>query len=185
MFAPPIGHVADWKSLLLMASPGHPCQGMLNPVEGGRWSVTLCTADGEPAPTDHAGLLRAAGNLRHPLLRELIQAATPLGPVYGCTHGENRWRHYQKLRRWPDQYLVVGDAGDRTTGHPRRIHRGPPARPHNGLRPAARTPSSWPGCPPTDRAHNSRRIIHCIPENRSPIFVYTDGVPIECASSAN
>lgn len=110
VFAPPLGHVADWKSLLLTPSPGNPAQGMLNPIEGGRWSVSLRAADGAPPPADHQALLHAAGALRHPLLREVIGAATPLGPVYTCERTENRWRHYEKLRRWPDQFLVVGDA---------------------------------------------------------------------------
>ncbi|MGW6860523.1 FAD-dependent oxidoreductase [Streptomyces xanthophaeus] len=110
LFAPPVGHVADWKSLFLMASPDNPRQGVLHPVEGGRWSVTVSAQDGERPPTDHEGLLRAAGALRHPLLREVIEVATPLGPVYGSSGTENRWRHYEQLRRWPDQFLVVGDA---------------------------------------------------------------------------
>lgn len=84
VFAPPIGHVADWKGLLLMGSVGNPRQGLLSPMEGGRWSVSLTVADGEQLPTDHVGLLRAAGALRHPLLRDVIGAATPLGPVYVC-----------------------------------------------------------------------------------------------------
>ncbi|WP_329374958.1 FAD-dependent oxidoreductase [Streptomyces sp. NBC_01483] len=110
VYAPPVGHVADWKSLLLMASPGDPRQAVLNPVEGGRWSVSLSTGDGTPPPTDHEELLRAAGTLRHPLVRDVIETATPLGPVYRCRRTESRWRHYEKLRRWPDQFLVVGDA---------------------------------------------------------------------------
>ncbi|MEU6126510.1 FAD-dependent oxidoreductase, partial [Streptomyces sp. NPDC047123] len=110
LYAPPVGHVADWQALLLMASPDNPRQGILNPVEGGRWSLTLCSAADEPAPTDHAGLLRAARALRHPLLHDVIEAATPLGPLYTCRRTENRWHHYEKLRRWPDQFLVTGDA---------------------------------------------------------------------------
>ncbi|MFK4071901.1 FAD-dependent oxidoreductase [Streptomyces sp. NPDC029674] len=110
LFAPPAGHVADWQALLLMASPGNPRQGTLLPVEGGRWQVTLCAADNSPPPTDHAALLRAAAALRHPLLHDVIAAATPLGPLYTCAATENRWRHYEQLRRWPDQFLVVGDA---------------------------------------------------------------------------
>ncbi|WP_409240585.1 FAD-dependent monooxygenase [Streptomyces sp. PA5.6] len=110
VFAPPLGHVADWQSLLLTAAPGHPRQGALNVIEGGRLALTLTFADGTPPPADHAALLHAAGLLRHPLLRDVIESATPLGPVHTCTRTENRWRHYDQLRRWPDQFLVVGDA---------------------------------------------------------------------------
>ncbi|OIJ88636.1 hypothetical protein BIV25_36320 [Streptomyces sp. MUSC 14] len=110
VYAPPVGHVADWSALLLTGAPGDPRQGMLHPVEGGRWSVTLSAADGAPPPAGHAELLRAAAALCHPLLHEVIHAATPLGPVYGCRRPEHRWRHYEKLRRWPDRFLVVGDA---------------------------------------------------------------------------
>ncbi|MFI5687569.1 FAD-dependent oxidoreductase [Streptomyces sp. NPDC051636] len=110
VFAPPVGHVADWKGLWLMPSPGNPAQGILNPIEGGRWSVSVCAGDGRRSPADHEGLLRAAGALRDPLLRDVIETAMPLGPVYTCGPTANRWRHYEKLRRWPDQFLVVGDA---------------------------------------------------------------------------
>ncbi|WP_405624809.1 NAD(P)-binding protein [Streptomyces sp. NBC_00016] len=109
LYAPPVGHVADFKSLMHMAAPGDPRQAVLHPVEGGRWSVTIGAGDGTRPPTDHAELLHAAGSLREPLLRDLIETATPLGPVYTC-RAESRWRHYDKLRRFPDQFLVVGDA---------------------------------------------------------------------------
>ncbi|MET9445078.1 FAD-dependent monooxygenase [Streptomyces sp. NPDC006610] len=109
VFAPPIGHVADFTSLLITASPDHPGRGVLHPVEGGRWSVTVSTGDGPP-PTDHAAFLHAAGALRHPLLHDLLAHATPLGPVRTGRHTPSRRRHYEKLRRWPDQFLVVGDA---------------------------------------------------------------------------
>jgi hypothetical protein len=119
LYAPPVGHVADFRGLLLMAEPGDPRQGLLHPVEGGRWSVTLSSRDGTPPPANHEELRQAAGSLRHPLLHDLIASATPLGPVYQC-RTDSRWRHYEKLRRWPDQFLVVGDAFvalDPTHGH--------------------------------------------------------------------
>ncbi|WP_230195126.1 FAD-dependent oxidoreductase [Streptomyces coriariae] len=110
LFAPPIGHVADFKGAVLWAWAGRRRQGRLHPVEGGRWSVSISTDDGTPPPATHEELLRAAGTLSHPLLHEVMEAATPLGPVYGCQSTSSRWRHYEKLRRFPDQFLVVGDA---------------------------------------------------------------------------
>ncbi|MCX3059906.1 FAD-dependent oxidoreductase, partial [Streptomyces beihaiensis] len=110
VFAPPPGHVADWKCMLLMASPQTPRQGILNPIEDGRWMVSVSESGGRRPATDHAGLLSAAGRLRDPVLRDVLESATPLGPVHGSGRTENRWRHYEKLRRWPDRFLVIGDA---------------------------------------------------------------------------
>ncbi|WP_328915244.1 MULTISPECIES: FAD-dependent oxidoreductase [unclassified Streptomyces] len=110
VFAPPLGHVADWKCMLILATPDTPRQGILNPIEGGKWMVSLSASGGERPPTDHAGFLEYAKTLRSPVLHEAIEHATPLGPVHGSGRTENRWHHYEKMRRWPDGFLVLGDA---------------------------------------------------------------------------
>lgn len=110
VLAPPVGHVADWTCMLLLATPDNPRQGILNPIEGGKWMVSVSTSGGERPPTDHAGFLELALGLRDPVLHEAIRDATPLGPVHNSGRTENRWRHYEKMRRWPDQFLVMGDA---------------------------------------------------------------------------
>ncbi|TLS43775.1 hypothetical protein FE633_23540 [Streptomyces montanus] len=110
VFAPPVGHIADWKAIALTASADNPRHGLISPMEGGKWKVSIGERGAAEPCVDHEGLLRAAGRLRHPVLRDVIEHATPLGPVYGLRHTENRWRHYERLRRWPDQFVVVGDA---------------------------------------------------------------------------
>ena len=110
VFEPPAGHQADWNCMLLMANADNPRQGILNPIEGGRWMVSVSASGGEKPATDHAGLLAASKTLRHHVLHEAIEHAVPAGPVHNSGRTENRWRHYEKLRRWPEGFVVLGDA---------------------------------------------------------------------------
>lgn len=109
VFDPPPGHAADWNCLLLQAAPDNPRQGILNPIEHGRWMVSLAALGGERPPTDHAGFLDYCRRLRSPELYEVLRDATPVGPVHASGRTENRRRYYEKLSRWPDRFLPVGD----------------------------------------------------------------------------
>ncbi|KUH39336.1 MULTISPECIES: FAD-dependent oxidoreductase [Streptomyces] len=110
VYAPPVGHVDDWKGLLLTATPDNPRHGALTPLAGGKWMVSYAENGAAHAPSGHADFLLALGRLRHPLLREVVESATPLGPVYRSNRTENRWRRYEWTRRLPDQFAVMGDA---------------------------------------------------------------------------
>ena len=109
VFDPPPGHDADWRCLLLQASPDNPRQGILNPIENGRWMVSLAALGGSRPPTDHAGFLDYCRLLRGPQLYDVLKEATPVGPVHASGRTENRRRFYEKLPRWPDRFLAVGD----------------------------------------------------------------------------
>jgi 2-polyprenyl-6-methoxyphenol hydroxylase-like FAD-dependent oxidoreductase len=110
-YRPPAGFAADWKSLYIQqAPPGDPRGGILQPVEGGRWVVSLIGGDGDYPPTDDAGFLAFARSLRSPALYEAIAAAEPLTPIVGQRATENRLRHYDRLVRFPDGVVAVGDA---------------------------------------------------------------------------
>lgn len=80
------------------------------PVEGGRWLVGLFGLGRDHPPTDEAGFLAFARSLRNPLVYEAIRQARPLAPIAGYRGTANRWRHYERLPRWPDRLVVVGDA---------------------------------------------------------------------------
>jgi 2-polyprenyl-6-methoxyphenol hydroxylase-like FAD-dependent oxidoreductase len=110
-YRPPARFASDWKALYIQqAPPGDPCGGLVTPVEGGRWLVSLIGGDGHYPPTDEAGFLAFARGLRSPALYEAIASAEPLSPIAGQRATENRLRHYHCLRRFPDGVVALGDA---------------------------------------------------------------------------
>lgn len=110
VFDPPAGHQADWNCILLQYSPDAPRQGILNPIENNRWMVSLAGLGGVRPPDDIDGFLEYAKNLRSPVLYEVLRDATPVTQIHRSGRTENRRRHYHKLRRWPDRFMVMGDA---------------------------------------------------------------------------
>jgi 2-polyprenyl-6-methoxyphenol hydroxylase-like FAD-dependent oxidoreductase len=111
IYRPPAELASDWKALYIQqAPPADPRGGLAIPVEGGRWLVSLVGGDGDYPPTDEAGFLAFARSLRSPALYEAIAAAEPLTPIAGQRATENRLRHYDDLRRFPDGVVAVGDA---------------------------------------------------------------------------
>jgi 2-polyprenyl-6-methoxyphenol hydroxylase-like FAD-dependent oxidoreductase len=102
---------SDWKRLYIQqAPPDDPRGGLVVPVEGGRWLVSLLGGDGDYPPTDEAGFLAFARSLRSPALYEAIAAAEPLTPIAGHRATENRLRHYDRLEGFPDGVVALGDA---------------------------------------------------------------------------
>jgi 2-polyprenyl-6-methoxyphenol hydroxylase-like FAD-dependent oxidoreductase len=106
----PADFQADWKLLLLAATPPTFRGGVLYSTEGERWLVTLSGANRDYPPTDEEGFLAFAQSLPSPLLSEAIRGATPLSPIYGYRRTENRLIHFEELTRWPDGFVVLGDA---------------------------------------------------------------------------
>jgi hypothetical protein len=75
-----------------------------------RWHVTLAGAGRDYPPTDEAGFLAFAKGLRAPILFDAIKDARPLTPITGYRRTESQLRHYDELQRWPDRFVVLGDA---------------------------------------------------------------------------
>ena len=83
--------------------------GAMFPIEGDRWIVTLQGAGGDTPPTDDAGFVGFARSLRSPILHDAIRFAEPLTPAVAFANTANRRRHFERLRRWPEGFVVVGD----------------------------------------------------------------------------
>jgi flavin-dependent dehydrogenase len=84
--------------------------GGLIQVEGNRWVVTLIGANGDYPPTTEAEFMEFAQTLPTPAIYEMIKNATPISAIYGYRRLENRQRHYEKLARLPENFVVMGDA---------------------------------------------------------------------------
>jgi 2-polyprenyl-6-methoxyphenol hydroxylase-like FAD-dependent oxidoreductase len=85
--------------------------GVLLPVENGRWLVTLSgTRGGEPSADENDFQRFALEELRHPVIGEFIAHAEPLTGVAFSRSTTNRRYYYERARRWPDGFAVLGDA---------------------------------------------------------------------------
>jgi 2-polyprenyl-6-methoxyphenol hydroxylase-like FAD-dependent oxidoreductase len=100
-----------FEGLLVGAKPtSNPRTGALLPVEGDRFLVTLSGIAREYPPTDEAGFLDFSRRLIDPILYRTLPKLKPVSPIYGYRRTENRWVHFERLKSWPDRFIVVGDA---------------------------------------------------------------------------
>lgn len=107
----PGGFAADWVTMHIKPTPPDSSRGgVIIPIEGDRWHVTLAGMGGDYPPIDEQGFMDFARSLPSPRLDQAIQAAEPLTKPYGYRRGENRLRHYDKLPRYLEGFLVYGDA---------------------------------------------------------------------------
>lgn len=84
--------------------------GVVYPQEEDQWIVTLSCTRGGQLPTREEDFLPYARTLRDPLVADLISDVEPLTPVFVSHLGINRRRYPERLERWPDGLLVLGDS---------------------------------------------------------------------------
>ena len=110
-YAIPDDFRADWKSTYIQAAPPRESRGgIIMPIEGDRWIVTLLGGGRDYPPTDPAGFVEFTRSLRSSALYDVIAEAEPTSPVWGYRHTSNHRRHYERLPDIPGRLLVIGDS---------------------------------------------------------------------------
>ena len=100
----------DWKNLLVMNRPPYqPRAGIIQPIEGNRWLVTIAGVMHDYPPTDEEGFLQFAKSLSSPELYQAIEHARPLSRIWGYRRTENRLRHYDQADV-PQGFAALGDS---------------------------------------------------------------------------
>ncbi|MFJ5994024.1 NAD(P)/FAD-dependent oxidoreductase [Streptomyces sp. NPDC092370] len=85
--------------------------GMVLPIEGDRWMVSLAgTRGGGEPPSDPDAFLRYTLDLPDPIVGRLISGAEPLTEVHVSRSTSNHRRYLEKVRSWPERLVVLGDA---------------------------------------------------------------------------
>jgi 2-polyprenyl-6-methoxyphenol hydroxylase-like FAD-dependent oxidoreductase len=111
MYEQPEDFADGWKTLYVRPNPPDGTRGgIVLPMEDGRWHVTLIGVARDYPPTDESEFLDFARSLPTSRLYDAIRNATPLGKPSGYRRTENRVRRYDKLPRYLDGFLVLGDA---------------------------------------------------------------------------
>jgi 2-polyprenyl-6-methoxyphenol hydroxylase-like FAD-dependent oxidoreductase len=107
----PDGFSADWQLVMLTSQPpSMPRTGYLFPIENGQWMVSLMGAAGQYPPTDEDGFAAFTRNLRHQVIADVLATAEPVTPIRGYRGTANRLWHYERMHRWPERFVVLGDA---------------------------------------------------------------------------
>ncbi len=107
----PEGFEGTWKALYVRPHRRTGTRGgIIIPLEGNRWHVTLIGMARDYPPTDEEAFLAFARSLPTAELYEAIKGAEPLTKPFGYRSMGNRLRHYDALPDYLEGFLVTGDA---------------------------------------------------------------------------
>ena len=100
-----------WKMLIILNKPiVNPRIGGIYPIEDGKWLVGLYSIGKNYPPTDEKGFLEFTKHLESSELHDALRDAVPDSEICGYQVRGSRKYHYEEMSRWPENFIVLGDA---------------------------------------------------------------------------
>lgn len=96
--------------IVRLFEPGRPRGFVMFRCEKDTWVIGAGTLGGVRPPTTPADLLDFGEGIAPPYALAAARAAEPLAGVSVHQYPSNRWRHYDRMRRVPAGFVVMGDA---------------------------------------------------------------------------
>jgi 2-polyprenyl-6-methoxyphenol hydroxylase-like FAD-dependent oxidoreductase len=113
VFEKPADAPTDWLAVVHAPAPPHPSRhGVIFPMEGGRWSVSLAE-DHKAPPGDIGGFMEFVASFRTPTIHSAIRGARPIGDVARFRMACSVRCGYDRLNRFPRGLIPLGDSACR------------------------------------------------------------------------
>jgi hypothetical protein len=101
----------EWKGVMTFPeAPADSVGGLLMPMEGDRWILSIGGRPGQHPPGDWDGYMEVLAGMRTRTIYDAVKGAERIGDIQRYGFPESRLRHYEKLSRFPRGVLPLGDA---------------------------------------------------------------------------
>jgi 2-polyprenyl-6-methoxyphenol hydroxylase-like FAD-dependent oxidoreductase len=111
IFKIPADAPAEWKGVMVIPDPKLNSRfGLLFPLEGDRWILSVGAPHGDKPPADPDGFMRYVEGIRTPTIFSAVSRAESIDKIERFGFPASVRRHFESLESFPRRVLPIGDA---------------------------------------------------------------------------